>query len=446
MHFHFPLLHLRAALLWGALASAILPGAAVAEVAVEPAWQVPFPSLAGHAYQLETGAGAEDEWSPASEVVFGTGGEITFAGRVSEVPPTHAHFRVAEVDPNSVGLAPATLQRNQTLTLTEEVGSPQILLLTATKGIYRLAEGKPYSMTWSYVKTGANTGRLTMTLSSGTLAVVEIDFASAHGGKFIRRFLTPAQVVTDTSGGLFALSDRPVWSTSLGTMPTNLVGATYTIHFGGEPITLHFDATTLTRQVGTSPPETINYTYEPETSTVGLIQLSGATGGILEELRLTALSPTAGSVERTRFDDSTGQAGDHDSGNFTHTAPPDPGNTTAHCDAPPNADNLELEVTDNLSGVAHLTFGPSGEGVKSTRTGGTLQQNGYSYSYTRIDDKTGRIVTSTPVLDGDEVEEMTLHFTGEDDCAGSFEKKHYRNGDLVNSSSGSFSRDTGPPA
>jgi hypothetical protein len=416
---------------WGVL---LAPGSAdVPSAKATAAWQVDFPSQLGHAYRLE-GLTAEG-WQSCSEVTFGNGSDIAWADVLTSVQGCTS-FRVAEVNPASVGLAPAVLTRKQTLSLAEDPErSAQVALFTSTKGVVRMQDGQPLSMTWSYVKLGADRGQLTAILQTGVIMKVTVDFASQKGGKFSRKYLSAAGVELDSAAGIFALSEELVWATQgEGTMPTNLVGKTITVQTAGLPVTYSFGATQVTRGIGSGPALEVPYTYEPESPAVGVVQLM-AGELISEQLQLTGLTPTTGGVVRTKFDQGapTGQ----ETGSFTRPAPTD-NSTNAQCDAPAALEDEVFDLSDSVSGPVTMAFGPDGEGTRSIETGGTIQQSPFTFSYTRIDKRRGRIVTVVPVIGGDEIDEILLTFTGETDCAGTFVRNHYRNGVLLATSNGDF--------
>jgi hypothetical protein len=139
-----------------------------------------------------------------------------------------------------------------------------------------------------------------------------------------------------------------------------------------------------------------------------------------------------------------GTPGVQEFGSFTRAAEPAT-TVSAHCSAPNALDDLTFQISDSLSGTATMEFGKDGEGTRSLHVGGSIQQSPYSYSYTRLDVNTGRVVTVLPLIGGDEVDEMLLTFTGENDCAGTYERKHYRNGQLLSSSNGTFGPGLPPP-
>ncbi len=416
---------------WGWLLTTGL--AEESNVGIAPAWQVNVPTQLGHAYRME--GQTAGSWQSCSEVFFGTGTDFTWADGMTSVEGATA-FRVVEVDPASVGWAPAVLHRRQTLSLAEDAeGTAQVSLFTNTKGIVRMHGGEPASMSWSYVKLSADRGQLTAILETGVIMQLTVEFTSQKGGKFTRKYLSAAGAELDAKAGLFALSEQLVWPTQgEGGVPTNLVGKAITVQTLGEPVTYSFGATEVTRRIGSGLGLVVPYTYEPEAATVGVVQLLPE-GVLSEQLQLTGLTPTTGGVVRTKFDQGTPMG--QETGTFSRPAATD-NSTNAHCDAPDDLEDEVLNLSDTQSGSVTMDFGQDGEGTRSHQDGGTIQQSPFTFSYTRIDKRRGRIVTVLPVIGGDEIDEIMLTFTGETDCAGTFERKHYRNGVLLSSSNGSF--------
>ena len=413
-------------------------------VNAEAVRKLTFCSEPGKAYQFEGAPTLADPtfWQPLGEVAFGSGALLHFEHKPSTAA-TLVHFHLREVDPASVGIAPVKLPRG-TLTLVKGGLADQMVLMSPTQGVCHPVRNEPFAMDWIYEKTGPNEGRWTATLTTGGVVIVEMSFCSASTGRFVRRVPVPGQPPY-VDGGIFSVSDRLVWlGADDGKVPTDVVGRKFAFQFSGQPLQFEFGATHVERRVGCGPGLDLPYVYEPETSSMGVLHV---TRSPFREERLTlwAQSETSGDVMREVVEN--GIVKDFQFGTFTRPADAaPPANNSLNCSAPLSLGGKSFDFSNSTSGVVTMEFDNNGEGTKSSLEDGSIQQSSFSFSYTKIDDHTGRILSVFPVLEGTQIDETILHFSEDDDCSGTWERHSSRNGEQLPASSGNFGPGNPPPS
>lgn len=415
-------------------------------VGVEASRVLKFPSVLGKAYQLEgaadvIGAGVP-QWHMLGAVRFGTGGVLTYEIRAADTPPGVTLFRLQEVDTASIGLAPVVLPLG-TLSLVQNGTSDQFIFMSATKGVSHPATMPPLTLTWTYVKIGPNTARWQATLGNGQGVLVELQFTRSDGGSYVRTVTSPGGTASDVDAGVFAVTPRQVWhGNGDAKIPTDLVGKKMTVLLSGQPIQLEFGAATVQRKIGNGAGLTVPYVYEPESGVMAVVHVTmGA--NVEERLMLTAYSATSGTVTRQVYVD--GVQKDTQPGTFARPADGPPPNANLNCSAPENVEDHAYDFSSETSGLVTMEYKSNGEGTKSTHDDGSIQQSSFSFSYTKIDDHTGRIVSVFPVLGGTQIDETILHFSSDDNCSGTWERTSSRNGVTIPGSSGSFGPGNPPP-
>ncbi len=413
-------------------------------VSAEAVRKFTFCSEPGKAYQFEGASTLADPsaWQPLGEVAFGTGALLHFDYKPSAAAAL-AHFHLREVDRASVGIAPVQLPRG-TLTLVKGGLADQMVLMSASQGVCHPVRNEPFAMDWIYEKTGPNEGRWTATLTTGGVAIVELSFCSASTGRFVRTVPVPGQPPYQ-DGGIFSVSDRLVWhGADSGIVPTDVVGRKIAFQFSGKPLQFEFGATHVERRIGSGPGLDLPYVYEPETSSMGVLHV---TRSPFREERLTlwAQSETSGDVMREVVEN--GIVKDFQFGTFTRPADAaPPTNSSVSCSAPLSLGGRSFDFSNTTSGVVTMQYDNNGEGTKSNLEDGSIQQSTFSFTYTKIDDRTGRILLVFPVLEGTQIDETILHFSEDDDCSGTWERHSSRNGVQLPASSGNFGPGNPPPS
>lgn len=410
-------------------------------VSAEAVRKFTFPSELGKAYQFEGSPTLTDPsaWQTLGDVAFGTGAMLHFEFKPSAASPL-SQFHLREVDPASVGVAPVQLSRG-TLTLVKGGQADQMVLMSSLQGVCHPAMQEPFAMNWVYEKTGPNEGRWTATLTTGGVAVVSLSFCSASTGRYVRTVPLAGQRPF-VDGGIFALSDRLVWQgADAGKVPTDVVGRKFTFQFSGDPVHFEFGAVNVERRIGSGPALNLPYVYEPNSENMASLHITRSS--VREErLTLWPQSDTSGTVMREFVDN--GILKDVHFGTFSRPADPTtPSNLS--CSAPLSLDGSSFDFSNVTSGVVTMEYGANGEGTKSSFEGGSIQQSSFSFSYTKIDDRTGRILSVFPVLEGTQIDETILHFSEDDDCSGTWERHSSRDGQQLPPSSGNFGPGNPPP-
>jgi hypothetical protein len=423
-------------------------GIATPAAEIAPRWKFSFPTELGKAYQVEglhgSSGAAGAVWQPVGKVYFGTGTTQEVALLKSELPSDLVEFRVRPVDPSLYGKAPAQLAKGS-LTLTEDGISQQFILFNGTSGVAHLSDGTAQGFTWSYHKNDLNAGLAVFTIDPNTVIRITLNFGNETSGRYesIRTHLPSGNSQSDI--GIFKLHAELLWETqSKARIPTDLIGKEVLLVTSGEPMKLRFTATQVLRQIGTCVGQLLPYSYDAESVTRGVLTVD-LTEGRSEHFVLQANAPSTGTVQRQRLENGVSEAAEP--GVFTRTADAVPERSEGiHCAAPNHLENTTLAVSDIVSGVLTLEFDANGEGVKSITEEGSIQQSPFTYGYTRIDDFTAQLITSTPILGGTQVEEITLNYHYEDDCTGTFTRKIYRSGSLYSTTTGTFGPGNPPPA
>ena len=413
-------------------------------VSAEAIRKFTFPSEPGKAYQFEGASASGDAtaWQELAGVEFGTGEPLNFEIKTSAASAL-THFHLREIDPASVGIAPVQLPRG-TLSLVKGGQADQMVLMSPTQGVCHPVMQEPFAMDWMYEKTGPNEGKWKATLTSGGVAVVALYFCSASTGRFVRT-VPVAGHPPFVDGGIFAVSDRLVWQgDDNGRVPTDVVGRKFTFQFSGQPLQYEFGAANVERRIGVGAGLDLPYVYEPETANMGVLHITKSPSRE-ERLTLWAKSETSGSVMREVVEN--GIVKDARFGTFSHPAEAaPPTNPLLSCSAPLSLVGKLFDFSNTTSGVVTMEYGNNGEGTKSNLEGGSIQQSVFTFAYTKIDDRTGRILSVFPVLDGTQIDETILHFSEDDDCSGTWERHSSRNGEPLPPSSGNFGPGNPPPS
>ncbi|MBP7951155.1 MAG: hypothetical protein KA004_16005 [Verrucomicrobiales bacterium] len=402
--------------------------------------RVEFPTLPGHAYRIEAGP-AGTGWQPVGGVIFGDGSPAVAFLKFSELPAGTAELRVVEIDPAGIGVAPVSLGAG-TLTLAEPTASHHYLFLTESSGIVQEQPGRAASFTYSYVKTGAATGRLVALGANFESATMELNFVAADGGTYRRRLVGGDGQAVDDDAGVFSVSPGGVWTEGAAMWSGTANGLNLTVLDGAASIHYAFGMGTVKRQMTGAIPQTLPYSFDWETPSRVTLSLT-LSSGLEEVLKLDLKSPGSGLVERRMV--KAGGVERVSRGAFSGPIPPAlPVSTGFNC--PPNSViNLAWDITDSFSGALTMDFDTASVGTKVGRDGGTIEFTPFTYNYTRLDDLHARLVLVYPGLAGDEIEQIDLSFSADDTCSGTFVRKTYRNGVLVATSTGTFGPGQPPP-
>lgn len=411
-------------------------------VEIQPAHHFRFFSEAGQPYQIE-GAADEASWQPLGEIVWGTGAMMDVLLPSTAASSMMKEFRAVKGDVDVMGPAVSWLA-GSTCSLNESGDSANYHFYSDTSGAAHFPDGQVRSFTCTLLRTSASQLKVSVHFH-GYDEVLELNFTLMSAGGYVRHRPSVGNIPADDDTGVFTLSNGIVWETSGGLpMTESLEGSSMAVLDGDAINQYIFNETggTLLR----SGEAAASFTYSFD---VGLDGLGHAVldlgSGITQELELTQQSPSTGQAKLTVKQNGAVQSTTDTTFSKPAESPPPP-LSSIPCPAPDDLDDIPLDLSDIISGLATYTFGPGSGGQKVTRDGGSIEFTPFSYGYRRLDDLHAKLVISFPSLSGDEMEVIDLTYSGEDDCAGTFKKQSYRNGSPVGPPvNGSFGPGSSPP-
>lgn len=288
-------------------AGAVMAGPwAVMDLAVTNTAQIVFPSETGKVYQLLASPDLKN-WPAAGEPIFGTGENIELWPPTQADAGGHQFFRIrSELEPAG-GLAPWKLT-GVSLLLNEGERTVKYEFGANGTGAWKAGEvTRPFA--WSWLRTGLNAGKITVTWPNEAREDLKLDFTATLLGRFVRDHWAEG-MLTSTDNGTFG--SVPVESTPL--VPTGLAGRRIVMADGAAGSTLALETGNSGSRIleGQSQPVTYSWLVTGG-NIVTLTANISATHG--EEYRLIFTEPRTGKFVRKTF--TEGVFRDEDAGVFT---------------------------------------------------------------------------------------------------------------------------------
>ncbi len=391
-----------------------------------------FTPQPGTAWNLE-GSETGESWSVMGGPFFATGSVVehsTPRGRFTR-------FRLAYVDPASVGKAPVTL--DHTSVMMEKAGAPvEVVFMSATTGFIRMDATHARSFTYTWRKTSPDAGEAILSGLDGTFTLVRLKFIDGRLGSWgMEDIATPESaslIHQPVDGGAFSfIQGRFGAGLAKGELPLDFAGSSLVLNEGGSLSHVEFTGEE-TLKLTTAKGKVLNgtYTYDPASATRGTLFLSVADALPLP-LDLTLTAPGTGKFkEIVAPPQQGGVAAIPRNGTLSlpeRQFPPD------NPDCPP--DNLGGRIyVINDSSPCTLTFNGDGTGMQMREVNGTLQKIYFTYSYNRTGRSSASVTVTFPGAGSDLIDDYQMDFSG--DCSGAFRRDSYANGNSAGSTDGTF--------
>ena len=443
------------------------------EVRIRHAVEVEFQSLPGHVYDVETSSDNVN-WESVGDAYFGTGSRVRELISYSETGGKQKYFRVKVRNASEVGIAPVSVVGN-TYLLNDGGMLRTVRFQNEATGTLALGDEHRRSFRYGYVKDGARSGNLRLLFNDDTSESLSFDFETAAAGAFkCERFEAGESVEKDagTFSRIFVDKDVTLKVDPNAPAPESAIGYSFMLYGGNETNVLRILNDAIVKESLLNRSSSYRYDYQASGGTGFLTVWKNRARYDFYEFGFT--SAGSGNFKRSQYEESVlkdvdagvfsviGTAGgvnlqfDLDQlGEGNHPSLVDAGATIQFPedreaptggDTPPD-ESIGCEMPGDLNGICvevevngkkeKLCFYTDDTGSVVHQLSGTSIFVPFEYTYESGSDRTGRLVIEFPTEEGNE--RLVFDLKLEDGCSGTYVRSQYRDEELVDRKTGSFS-------